>query len=186
MEETQSFRVLGEKDVEEITFDQVDGQDVIYWEDIVHVFPTVKHVKNGNINVKLLRDSKRIRFAKSVHWGTREERKKMNPHTDKEDLQSLGSSLRASSTIQGSYWMLSCRMVLLNLCCLHQDKLPATKLITQPTLRLSCQQWTMWLRLFKSHHQPTHHQRTYPPTMRPFARRPTLPCSYRQALLRMP
>ncbi|KAF9366825.1 hypothetical protein BGX34_006094 [Mortierella sp. NVP85] len=80
MEESQSFRVTGEKDVEEIACDQVDGQNVIYWEDIEHVFPTVKHVKNGNINVKLLRDSKRIRFAKGVHWGTR---KATSDQTDK-------------------------------------------------------------------------------------------------------
>jgi len=56
MEEvTQLFRLA--EVTEEIPCDQVQGQTIIYWEDIVQVFPGVKHVKNGNLTVKMLRDS---------------------------------------------------------------------------------------------------------------------------------
>lgn len=58
MDETQLFRLPGKADIEKIPCDrQPDGQLVIYWDDIEHFFPGVKHVKNGDAFVKMLRDS---------------------------------------------------------------------------------------------------------------------------------
>lgn len=57
MEAAQSFRLAGNTDTIEILCDQVDGQNVIYWEDIKDVFPRVQYVKNGNVAVKKLKDS---------------------------------------------------------------------------------------------------------------------------------
>jgi len=54
-DDTQLFHLAGA--TEEIPCDRVHGQSIIYWEDIVQVFPGVKHVKNGNVSVKMLRDS---------------------------------------------------------------------------------------------------------------------------------
>jgi hypothetical protein len=54
-EYTQIFRLAGA--TEEISCDHINGQTIIYWEEIKQVFPGVKHVKNGNVSVKLLRDS---------------------------------------------------------------------------------------------------------------------------------
>ncbi|KAF9924208.1 hypothetical protein BGZ65_008466, partial [Modicella reniformis] len=62
MEAIQSFRLIGKTAIEEITCDRVDGQGVIYWEDIEDIFPGVKHVKNGNVIVKFQRDSNRKRI----------------------------------------------------------------------------------------------------------------------------
>ena len=67
METTQSFRLAGETDIEEISCDHVNGQTIIYWEDIEQVFPGVKHVKNGNATIKLLRDSNENRKAEYQH-----------------------------------------------------------------------------------------------------------------------
>ncbi|KAF8927399.1 hypothetical protein BGZ58_010414, partial [Dissophora ornata] len=61
MEEYQSFRVAGTTTVKNINVDYVDGQDVIYWEDIEKLFPGVLNVQNGEFLVKLLRDSKNNR-----------------------------------------------------------------------------------------------------------------------------
>jgi hypothetical protein len=61
MEETQLFRLSGTDTVEIIPCDDVNGQTVIFWEDIEQVFPAVKHVKSGGAAVKLLRDSSRNR-----------------------------------------------------------------------------------------------------------------------------
>ncbi|KAF9281760.1 hypothetical protein BGZ88_011414 [Linnemannia elongata] len=63
MEETQSFRIVGTTDTENIDVDNVNGQNVIFWEDIEQVFPGVQHIRNGGSVVKLLRDSNRIRIA---------------------------------------------------------------------------------------------------------------------------
>ncbi|KAG0274110.1 hypothetical protein BGZ96_004491, partial [Linnemannia gamsii] len=62
MEETQSFRLIGIKDIEDIPCDNVDGQIIVYWEDIEQVFPRIKHVKNGKVTVTMMRgpDRKRI------------------------------------------------------------------------------------------------------------------------------
>ena len=62
MEEPQSFRIAGTTtDIRNIDVDDADGQNVIYWEDIEQVFPGVQHVQNGEVVVKLLRDSNRLR-----------------------------------------------------------------------------------------------------------------------------
>ena len=57
MEETQSFRLIGSTDVEEITCYRVGEQNVVYWGDIDQVFPGVKHVKNGKVTASMMRDS---------------------------------------------------------------------------------------------------------------------------------
>ncbi|KAK3819060.1 MAG: hypothetical protein J3R72DRAFT_529307 [Linnemannia gamsii] len=63
MEESQSFRVAGTTtDIENIDVDNINGQNVIYWEDIELVFPGVQHIRNGSSAVKLLRDSNRTRI----------------------------------------------------------------------------------------------------------------------------
>jgi hypothetical protein len=61
MKETQSFRIAGTTDIKNIDVDIVNGQNVIYWEDIEQVFPKVEHICNGSSVVKLVRDSNRIR-----------------------------------------------------------------------------------------------------------------------------
>ncbi|KAF9572279.1 hypothetical protein EC968_010070 [Mortierella alpina] len=49
MGETQSFRVAGPATcVENIDVDNIDGQKVIFWEDIEQVFPGVQHIRNGS------------------------------------------------------------------------------------------------------------------------------------------
>ncbi|KAF9173558.1 hypothetical protein BGX21_004015 [Mortierella sp. AD011] len=63
MEDTQLFRLIGKMDIEEITCDNVDGQNIVYWEDIEQVFPGVKHVKNGRVTINMMRDSNRIRVV---------------------------------------------------------------------------------------------------------------------------
>ncbi|KAF9350538.1 hypothetical protein BGX34_001158 [Mortierella sp. NVP85] len=60
-DDTQLFRLAGI--TEEIPCDHVHSQSIIYWEDIVQVFPGVKHVKNGNLVVKMLRDSNEDRIV---------------------------------------------------------------------------------------------------------------------------
>ncbi|KAF9287732.1 hypothetical protein BGZ68_001341 [Mortierella alpina] len=62
MEDTQSFRLLGSTDIEEILCDQVDGQKIVYWEDIEQAFPGVQKVKSGRLLVSMMRDSNRIRI----------------------------------------------------------------------------------------------------------------------------
>lgn len=61
MDETQSFCLIGNMEIEEIPCNYVDGQNIIYWEDIELVFPGVKHVKNGRVAINMLRDSDGIR-----------------------------------------------------------------------------------------------------------------------------
>jgi hypothetical protein len=61
MEETQLFRLSGTDTTEKIPCDHVDGQTVVFWEDIEQVFPGAKHVKHHGVTVKLLRDSNRNR-----------------------------------------------------------------------------------------------------------------------------
>lgn len=45
---TQSFRLVGTDDIVELECDQYDGQNVIYWDDILDVFPGTQYIKNGN------------------------------------------------------------------------------------------------------------------------------------------
>ncbi|KAF9116593.1 hypothetical protein BGW39_002695, partial [Mortierella sp. 14UC] len=63
MEETQSFRLIGTTDIEEITCYYVGERNVVYWEDIEQVFPSVKHVKNGNVTASMMRDSHGVRIS---------------------------------------------------------------------------------------------------------------------------
>ncbi|KAI8598054.1 hypothetical protein EDD21DRAFT_407131 [Dissophora ornata] len=62
MADTQSFRLTGKLDVENIPLDNVNGQNIIYWEDIKEVFPGVKYVKNGEQTVTKMRDSHQNRI----------------------------------------------------------------------------------------------------------------------------
>ncbi|KAG0221088.1 hypothetical protein BGX31_010196 [Mortierella sp. GBA43] len=52
---TQSFRLDGGTQVVNIACDQDDGQNVIYWHDIVDIFPGIQHVKNGDVAIKRLK-----------------------------------------------------------------------------------------------------------------------------------
>jgi len=61
MEGTQSFRLAGKTAIEKIPCDHVDGQSIVYWENIEQVFPGVKYVKSTDATVNLLRDSNGIR-----------------------------------------------------------------------------------------------------------------------------
>jgi hypothetical protein len=61
MEDTQLFRLVGKTVTKKIPCDHVDGQSVVYWEDIEQVFPGVQHVMNGEIIVKPMRDPNRKR-----------------------------------------------------------------------------------------------------------------------------
>ncbi|KAF9928709.1 hypothetical protein BGZ67_006820, partial [Mortierella alpina] len=62
MEETQLFRLTGTAEIMEVPVDYLDGQNIIYWEDIEEFFPGVKHVMNGRVAIKKLRDSNRKRI----------------------------------------------------------------------------------------------------------------------------
>ena len=59
MQETQSFRLIGKNKVEKIPCDQVDGQNIVYWEDIEVLFPGVSHIMNGDVLVTAMRDHDR-------------------------------------------------------------------------------------------------------------------------------
>ncbi|KAF9999744.1 hypothetical protein BGZ65_004956, partial [Modicella reniformis] len=63
MTTTQSFCLIGETAIEDIPCDHVDGKYVVHWVDIEQVFPGVKHVKNGNITINLMKDSDRNRVV---------------------------------------------------------------------------------------------------------------------------
>ncbi|KAF8927806.1 hypothetical protein BGZ58_010111 [Dissophora ornata] len=63
MEESQSLRLIGKVDIEKITLEHVDGQNVVYWEDIEQVFPGVKNVKNGGVSMSMMRDSNGFRIV---------------------------------------------------------------------------------------------------------------------------
>ncbi|KAK3817432.1 MAG: hypothetical protein J3Q66DRAFT_388026 [Benniella sp.] len=62
MDATQSFRLSRTTDVKEIPCDQVDGRNVIFWEDIKEVFPEIQYVSCGNVAVKKLRNSEQKRI----------------------------------------------------------------------------------------------------------------------------
>ncbi|KAG0203899.1 hypothetical protein BGX31_003293, partial [Mortierella sp. GBA43] len=63
MEATQSFRLVGSTDIEKIPCDDMDGRNIIYWEEIEQIFPGVKHIKNSDVAVKIMRDSNRNRIT---------------------------------------------------------------------------------------------------------------------------
>lgn len=60
MEEYQSFRLAGKKDIK-IAVDRAREQTVIYWEDVQDFYPDVEYVKNGDVAVRFMRDSNGIR-----------------------------------------------------------------------------------------------------------------------------
>ncbi|KAK3817449.1 MAG: hypothetical protein J3Q66DRAFT_339926 [Benniella sp.] len=60
---TQSFRLIGKADLKDIICDQVDGENVVFWEDIEQVFPGVKYITNGNTVISMMRDSNRKRIT---------------------------------------------------------------------------------------------------------------------------
>ncbi|KAI8600100.1 hypothetical protein EDD21DRAFT_142096, partial [Dissophora ornata] len=62
MVDTQSFRLIGKSDIEKIPLGNVNGQNIVCWEDIRQVFPGVKYVKNGEVVVSMMKDSHRIRI----------------------------------------------------------------------------------------------------------------------------
>ncbi|KAG0318728.1 hypothetical protein BGZ99_005483 [Dissophora globulifera] len=51
MEHTQSFRLIGTTQIENIPIQYVDGQSVVYWESIERAFPGVRQVKNGDVAI---------------------------------------------------------------------------------------------------------------------------------------
>ncbi|KAI8597523.1 hypothetical protein EDD21DRAFT_446956 [Dissophora ornata] len=63
MVEAQSFRLIGKSDIEKLPLCNVNGENIIYWEDIQQVFPGVKHVKNGEFTVSMMRDSHQVRIV---------------------------------------------------------------------------------------------------------------------------
>ncbi|KAF9347853.1 hypothetical protein BGX34_002844 [Mortierella sp. NVP85] len=62
MDETQLFRLTGTTVIEKIPYENIDGHNVIYWDDIEQVFPGVKHIKCKDVTVRLLRDSNQMRI----------------------------------------------------------------------------------------------------------------------------
>ncbi|KAI8595623.1 hypothetical protein EDD21DRAFT_420478, partial [Dissophora ornata] len=59
---TQSFRLTGKSDIINIALVNVNGQNVVCWEDIQEVFPGVKYVNNGELTVSKMRDSNQKRI----------------------------------------------------------------------------------------------------------------------------
>jgi hypothetical protein len=53
--------LIGTSDIKNIPCDHLDGQGIVYWDDIEQVFPGVKYVERGNVAINLLRDSNRVR-----------------------------------------------------------------------------------------------------------------------------
>ncbi|KAG0222215.1 hypothetical protein BGX31_009268 [Mortierella sp. GBA43] len=55
---TQSFRLVGTTQTVDIHCDTVDGENIIFWDEIEYVFPGARLViKNDNVAVKMMRDS---------------------------------------------------------------------------------------------------------------------------------
>jgi len=118
MEATQSFRLIGERDIEEISCDHVDGQNVIYLEDIELVFPGFKHVKNGHLPVKPLRDSEQNRcvvgYEHEHSHPPSSQRQTQCVKNDSEQavlvpMYTLDLYLFASNTTQAWFWMSPCQ-----------------------------------------------------------------------------
>ncbi len=62
MEGTQSFRLIGTEDIVDIALEQINGQNVIFWEDIEDVFHKVKSIRDGRVAINKLRDSNHNRY----------------------------------------------------------------------------------------------------------------------------
>jgi len=57
MDDTQHFCLAGTTSLKKISYEHVDGHNVIFWEDIKRVFPGVEQVECDGVVVSLLRDS---------------------------------------------------------------------------------------------------------------------------------
>jgi len=57
MGRNQAFRVIETTTVKYIAVDHVNGHDVIFWEDIERVFPTVNLVQRGCVVINMMRDA---------------------------------------------------------------------------------------------------------------------------------
>ncbi|KAK3817417.1 MAG: hypothetical protein J3Q66DRAFT_369266 [Benniella sp.] len=57
MSANQSFRLAGSSEIVEIQCDKAHGEDVIFWNDIMEVFPEVQYLKKGNVHVRKCKDS---------------------------------------------------------------------------------------------------------------------------------
>ncbi|KAG0300365.1 hypothetical protein BGZ98_009243 [Dissophora globulifera] len=64
MQDTQSFRIASDMaNIETMNVDNVDGENIIYWEDIEQVFQGVQYIRSGDTIVKLLRDRNGNRYV---------------------------------------------------------------------------------------------------------------------------
>ena len=52
------LRLLGGTDIEELIVVYVDGEHVVFWQDIEDLFPGVQRVKDGRVTISKLRSSK--------------------------------------------------------------------------------------------------------------------------------
>ncbi|KAF9945872.1 hypothetical protein BGZ72_000908, partial [Mortierella alpina] len=57
MKTTQLFRLIGTEDIVEIALRQINGQNVILWDDIEEIFPGVKRIMNGTVAINKLKDA---------------------------------------------------------------------------------------------------------------------------------
>jgi len=64
MDQTQSFRLIETLDTVEITLNHVEGQNMVSWENIEHVFPGVHRIHNGSSVIKLHRSSSQQRYCR--------------------------------------------------------------------------------------------------------------------------
>ncbi|KAI8597645.1 hypothetical protein EDD21DRAFT_436702, partial [Dissophora ornata] len=63
MVDTQSFRLTGKPDIIKIPLANVNGQNIVYWEDIQEFFPGVKYVNNGEVAITKMRGSNQKRIV---------------------------------------------------------------------------------------------------------------------------
>ncbi|KAF9349648.1 hypothetical protein BGX34_001677, partial [Mortierella sp. NVP85] len=59
----QIWRMKRKPDFKDIICGQIDGENVVFWEDIEQVFPGVKYITNGNTVISMMRDSNRKRIT---------------------------------------------------------------------------------------------------------------------------
>ncbi|KAI8596875.1 hypothetical protein EDD21DRAFT_447481, partial [Dissophora ornata] len=69
MVDTQSFRSTGKLDIKKIPVSNINGQNVVCWEDIQQVFSGVEYIMNGEVVVNMMKDSnlKRIEPYRIEH-----------------------------------------------------------------------------------------------------------------------
>ncbi|KAF9411094.1 hypothetical protein BGZ94_001440 [Podila epigama] len=63
MQKTQSFRVLGTRDIKNISLRNFNDQKVVYWSDIENTFPGVGRIYNGGSVVTIFQGSDEARFV---------------------------------------------------------------------------------------------------------------------------